>query len=382
MGNRKSPPEIDHPYVFSVSQAETFIRCPRKWALEKIDGVLDPGSDSTKLGGEVHEQLENFLEKGVPINVRSRAGKIALPAVPHLPPPLYPGMQIEDWFAVKIGNAYYRGLKDVQILSGWRTTNPFVSDHKTTKNFAWAKTAEDLTGGRKSIGNIQAGVYAHDAMIETGQATVDLQWTYLRTTATPKAEPTITSISKEQVSRILEHLEEVTEQMIQTKKNNPTALTVVQNPLACDAFGGCAHKDLCKLTPQQKLRAMMSQKTQEEGVLGRLKQRKEAKEKGTSSLVVKAKETVVETTGADVVEETEAKVNPPEEEIAPVYTAESEAKKPRKTKQAVQAADTGAATPAVVAGNLFARAFNAAVEAFVETFAEDIAARVEQRLKK
>src|SRR5690606_21832812 len=270
---RKDPPEIKHPYIFSVSQAQTFELCPRKWAYQKIDGLPDPGNEASQLGGEVHEELEEYLEKGTPIGT-DRAGKIAMSGLPHLPPPMYPGMRIEDWFHVKIGNyqgkhgvgAYYRGLKDVEIRAGWKRKGvPFVSDHKTTKNFMWLKTPEDLTGGVSGVGDMQAGLYAYDTMLQAVVDLVELQWTYMRTTGAPVAEPSITLITREQVDRIIHKLELTTAEMIRTKDEHPTALTVVQDPTGCSAFGGCPYQGLCKLTPQEKLKAMVKQVAKESG---------------------------------------------------------------------------------------------------------------------
>lgn len=256
---RKPPPKIKHPHVFSVSQAETFELCNRKWAFLKMDGLVDPGSAASILGGEVHDQLEGYLERGEPL-LADRAGKIAMSAVPYLPPPMYPGMQIEEWFYLRVGDAYYRGLKDVEISEGWRSKNPFVSDHKTTKNFMWAKTAEDLTGGSKGVGNTQAGVYAGHTMHKTGERLVDLQWTYMRTTSSPLAQPTYAIMDASQVARVLERLEETTAKMIATKAAYSRAIDVPPNYRGCSAFGGCPFQDNCGVNEKTVVRSLFSRK--------------------------------------------------------------------------------------------------------------------------
>lgn len=405
---RKPAPDIDHPYVFSVSQAETFELCPRKWAYLKIDGLEDPGNEASALGGEVHDQLEHYLEKGRPINVRRNCGRIAMAGVKHLPPPRYPGMKIEEWFYVKIGNhqgkhgvgAYYRGLKDVSIRKGWKSHRPFVSDHKTTKALTWAKSAYDLTGGETGIGDTQAGVYAYDDMITLNVDEVDLQWTYMLTTGPARAEPTETIITREQVNRIITKLEVTTARMIDTKDNHPTAETVEQDFTGCAAFGGCPFRDKCNPTANNQITALFSQWRKQEdnmaketGVLAKLAARKEAKKGGGKA---PSKPQTVETTGEETTdknpqlsvvkenESTTSEVNPPENAEAPEVTEEeARAKKGRgkgssSRKKQTPAAPKASEPVAASSGSVLGRA----VDAFWGVIVDDLAARIAEKLKK
>ncbi len=386
---RKPAPKINHPYVFSVSQAQTFRLCKRKWAYLKIDGIEDPGNEASHLGGVVHGELEEYLEHGKPIGT-GRPGKIAMSALPHLPPPRYPGMRIEDWFHVKVGEAYYRGLKDVEIIKGWKNPGiPFVSDHKTTKNFMWSKTEEDLTGGETEVGDVQAGLYAYDTMLRTGSDLVDLQWTYMRTTGASHAEPRCAIINRKQVDRIIHELELTTVEMILTKREHPTASTVEQDPTACGAFGGCPYTELCNLTPKDRLKAMMTQKSKE-GVLGKLAARKAAKEAGASSAaatpkkaeepkaapVAEPEETETET------ESTTSEVNPPENAIAPVVTGENEEEirgKKGKSAKGPKVAPAAAKAPVVSTGG---SVIGRAMDAFWGVLVDDLATRIAEKLQK
>lgn len=393
--SRKDPPRIDHPYIFSVSQAETFRMCPRKWAYLKIDGLEDPGNDSSKLGGLVHDQIEKYLENGVPIKT-DRAGKIAMSGLPHLPPPRFPGMRIEEWFHVKIGNyqgkrgvgAYYRGLKDVEILEGWKSSRPLVSDHKTTKNFMWAKSERDLTGGETGVGDVQAGVYAYDAILKTSAKEIDLQWTYMRTTGPPVGQPSYAIITAEQVGRIIAELELTTAEMIRTKDEHPTASTVEQDPKGCDAFGGCPFQGKCKLKPKEKLRAIMSQANKENSVLAKLKKRKAAKLVASDAPATEKEPPPTEEREKPILvavsDETkeDAPVNPPENATAPVVTPEdkdSKAKKPTN-RRATTKPKKQAATELVASPN--ASVVGRAVDAFWGVIADDIASRIAGKLGK
>lgn len=420
--SRKDPPKINHPYIFSISQAETFVLCPRKWAYLKIDGIEDPGNESSRLGGEVHDILEKYLEKGIPVPP-SRAGRIAMSALPHLPPPRFPGMKIEEWFHVKIGSyqgkhgvgAYYRGLKDVEIPRGWRNNRPFVSDHKTTKNFMWAKSADDLTGGVSGLGNFQAGVYSYATMLDTHRTEVDLQWTYMRTTGPPVSEPTIALINEDQVGRIIEHLETVTEDMIRTRDEHESAATVPQNPKGCNAFGGCPFRSKCNLEPSEIFEAIMNQVAAENSVLKRLQERKAAKAgKTSSSASTPAPTAPAEATSEASPEVTEsaqkaassapeqtsqqptlapvettqaAAINPPEGEYSPEPSAEEKSggkKTKGKGKGSTAAASTAApvASPSCCGQGKSTGAFARAISAFWDVLADDIASRIAEKIQK
>src|SRR5690606_10803930 len=127
---------------------------------------------------------------------------------------------------------------------------------------------------------------------------------------------------------------------------------------------------LCKLTPQEKLKAMVKQVAKESGVLGKLAARKAAKSgkapattaaATTTTTVEESKATeTVETKGETVAvenEATDAKVNPPENADAPVVTVETiEAEKAAKVAEKAAKTSKGkkqdvVSTPAVAASS-------------------------------
>src|SRR5690349_21607931 len=139
---RPDEPPSSHPFKLSVSQIETARTCMRKWAFQKIDKLVDPPKPATILGSAVHDQLEKYLRDGAPINPRINAGRIAMIGCQFLPPPKAPGMEVEKYFTIEIGPALFRGYID--LLLPLRDNALLISDHKTTSNFKWAKSAEDL----------------------------------------------------------------------------------------------------------------------------------------------------------------------------------------------------------------------------------------------
>lgn len=304
---RPHAPKVDHPYVFSVSQLETFDLCNRKWAFEKIDKIEGKQNAAAELGQRVHDVLERYLKKGIAIDRNTKEGKIAFPGLKHLPLPRTPGMKVEEWFVVKFGIAAYRGLKDVEIIVA--SKEPIIIDHKSTRNFRWKKTKQQL------LTNLQAGIYAADAMAKTGWKTVILKWVYYKTEGKPLAEPVPVRINQKQVEEIISNADDIAHQMVEVLLTKKRALDVYPNFNSCEAFGGCSYKEHCKRTPSSVLKSIMAQKRIENDVSGTtankfledLKNRnalKKNKEEAKAKPSVKLED--VET----------VKVNPPEREQA------------------------------------------------------------------
>lgn len=268
---RPDAPHIDHPYVFSVSQIETFLTCPRKWAFDKIDGIEPPANKWAELGQKVHSVLEAYLERGVPIDSGTRVGSIAMPGIQYLPYPRTPGMRIEKWFAIVFGVAAYRGLKDVELILGGEI--PLVLDHKTTRSWDWKKSKREL------LSDIQAGMYAADAMRKTGAEEVALRWLYYRTEGAPLAEPVDVTINRAQVSNILSFTDHTAKRMIRVIQTCSKAMDVEPDYTGCSAYGGCPHREeRCKPKAVKVLRAIMAQKKKEND-------RRKNKEKSTDDFL-------------------------------------------------------------------------------------------------
>lgn len=268
---RPDAPHIDHQYVFSVSQIETFLTCPRKWAFDKIDGIEPSANKWAELGQKVHSVLEAYLERGVPIDSGTRVGSIAMPGIQYLPFPRTPGMRIEKWFAIVFGVAAYRGLKDVELIQGGEI--PLVLDHKTTRSWDWKKSKREL------LSDIQAGMYAADAMRKTGADEVALRWLYYRTEGAPLAEPVDVTINRTQVSNILSFTDHTAKRMIRVIQTCSKAMEVEPDYTGCSAYGGCPHREeRCKPKAVKVLKAIMAQKKKE-------KDRRKNKERSTDDFL-------------------------------------------------------------------------------------------------
>lgn len=253
-------------YWFSASQVSTFDLCARKWAFQKIEGLRSPPGPSLALGLEMHGQLELWLREGRAINMTVPSGPIAMAGLHLLPMPKTPGLRIEQEFTIEIGGHKFRGYKDYEdFIPGWY---PRVGDHKSTKDFRWAKTPDDLRT------DPQGCLYAAETMWRTGTDACVLEWIYYRTTGAPKAEPVRVLVTRADVTPVLEQMvkscDTMTALLDMAETKGLRALDIPPNASACDAFGGCEFQNLCNLSPAERMHSIMTQQLTSSDLLAKL----------------------------------------------------------------------------------------------------------------
>jgi hypothetical protein len=411
-------PKLDrneHPFVFSASQIETAMLCFRKWAFDKIDRLPREETEATALGSEVHDHLEKYLKYGTPIDTSKNSGKIAMSGIQHMPPPMAPGMQVEEWFVRKSGLATYWGKKDYQFLGGyWGLPLPIVGDHKTCAQFTWAKSEKDLQE------TVQSGMYGWDAMEDAGKDLAQLRWAYMRTKGAKKSLPVITNISRMQAEDVMARVEDTSQVLIEMHKNLSMGEAIEAEPnfSACEAFGGCPRKPICKPTAASALDAMMTQKTNE-SVLKGLRSRKNKNLKGAEDTPTKSVEDTTKQREEDKASENEGdKVNPPDrdgepppppspkkangkwfqptwdetewkwsfpEEYDAAVKEEEEAKKAKEKEEATAKANAAkgkSSTGSKKTTSKKTASSDGSFEAFIDMFADKVADKVAEKLKE
>lgn len=214
----------------SVSQIETYRDCPRKWGFNKLDGIESPPGSGAMLGSMVHTVLEKYLLEGTEPDPKTPAGLIARAGLGNLPKPPY---EVEKAFDVDIAGVRFTGRMDVILRDPLA-----VIDHKTTSDKRYALTAETLPE------NLQANVYAHVGMRETGSTEATVKWIYYSTKGTPKSwvvESTIVDGARhrEIIARAAE------DGRIMLGHSGKRALDLEPNWNACSKYGGCPHKRRC-----------------------------------------------------------------------------------------------------------------------------------------
>ena len=134
--------EIETRYMIShvsATSIKLFRSCLRRWYERYILGKREPTSKAMTRGNEVHRQLEQYLLHGeMPDD--SPEGLIAQAGLEHLPAPPYQVELSLEHLPIEGTPAPFKGFIDMYITGD----TPEILDHKTTSNFKYALTAEQL----------------------------------------------------------------------------------------------------------------------------------------------------------------------------------------------------------------------------------------------
>lgn len=213
--------------------------CPRKYAWVWIDYIPSEGTYYTQFGTRVHKILENYYKFGIMPDLNEPEGNCAVALLAHLPPP-QPGMRIEERRYV----GRFEGSPDL-------TLGAAVWDHKTTSDLKWAKTPAGL------LDDLQACLYAHFVMQETGELRVRMQWNYV-TRSRPRVLPVIQEATFGAIVRTLDRAHALADEADRILAQKIPALELPPNPMACDMYGGCVHRARCNLSPGNRLEGLMN----------------------------------------------------------------------------------------------------------------------------
>jgi hypothetical protein len=259
--------------LVSATQINAKRTCDRQWALRTIAKVETPKTKALEMGTEVDDtQLQPYLKLGREFDYTRESGYIAGSALEYLPKPKAPGLEIQKRFELgSLGPTpfWYLGFMDLYAPAGASSAVPGVAgdlplvlDFKTTSDFKWAKS-EDPNHWNYLGKDVQANIYAMQALVETGAKGVDLVWLYMRTRGARKAKRVHLRVMADQVleqfdsievtggdiarTRIAASWAKTQEQQIEFAKSLPPT------PDACGSFGGCPYRHICNLSPRDHL---------------------------------------------------------------------------------------------------------------------------------
>lgn len=155
---------------WSPSAIETWMLCPRKWALTKIDRHPKITGKGAELGVQVHAQHEAYLTHGTPYDLQTRAGFLASRTINLIPLPGVATIEAEVTFPFE--GLIFGGKLDAH----WRAGTPIVLDHKTTGAIGYAKIER-----HELLEHPQAPIYAVWATRHYDAESVELRWNYIET---------------------------------------------------------------------------------------------------------------------------------------------------------------------------------------------------------
>ncbi len=266
------PPHLKGLIAISPSQIESFKGCQRKWSWDKLAGIKRITHPSAARGTHCHEMLEAYTAHNTPIDLSVTHvvdGKAFKPG-----PVIAQGLRYltdiritateKAVYVPGVGSSpkyYFTGFTDFSFVRLGDDMHG-VGDYKTTSNFQYAKTVEELKR------DPQALIYAAARLAETSAEVVLCRWIYFRTTGTPSpagAKIIEITLTRSDVEDGLRELDVIALQIVALREAGTTPETaklfIINNvpptPKACSDYGGCSYQEICNLSPRERMRAHM-----------------------------------------------------------------------------------------------------------------------------
>lgn len=281
----------------SPSQVDAYRRCPRVWYNATVLKDREPSKPFQLRGEAIHKALEIYLRTGevkptiaLPDSLKGGALtefqtlEFIQVAIPHIP---RPANDLEHWGQYpkddKGAPTAMLLLEQAGEMGTWEAEaapagdrGPGVSqfidvvealpkkcrilDYKTTSNFRYAKTPEELQKNTQLCWNAKY-IFAISDYEE-----IEIEHLYLLTTGRPKALPVRTRVTRAQVEEVWARDMALVHEMVEWARLGPlTADVLPPNTDHCDDYGGCFYRTKCgfddSIVPYGKRIPTMSDKS-------------------------------------------------------------------------------------------------------------------------
>lgn len=244
------------PLRISVSAADTFEDCPRKWFYSYYLRLDRAPSQSLIVGNAVHDKAEKYLKGELsPEDCDDRWWRTLEPGLEFLPDDHsleqgMPGWTVENWLKGMCGPLAFSGKVDFWKYQDGQLT---VSDWKTTgdPSWRWAKTPSKLAALRQPL--VYSSYLAQDYLAGQDITRLEFQHIYLSTKGEPKAmDVWAHDVPWSAVTDARGALEEMASEMAFLAEGSPEAEDITPNMKACRKFGGCEWADRCPASPKNR----------------------------------------------------------------------------------------------------------------------------------
>lgn len=259
----------------SPSQVDAYRRCPRIWYNGTVLKDREPSKPFQLRGEAIHKALEIYLRTGevkptisLPDPLKQGAltefttFEFIQVAIPHIP---RPANDLAHWGQYPKDD---RGaptamllLEQAGELGTWDAETPddkgpgvtqFIDvvealpktcrilDYKTTSNFRYAKTPEELQKNTQLCWNAKY-IFAISDYEE-----IEIEHLYLLTTGRPKALPVRTRVTRAQVEEVWARDMALVREMVEWARLGPVSADVLPpHTDHCDDYGGCFYRTKC-----------------------------------------------------------------------------------------------------------------------------------------
>jgi hypothetical protein len=256
--------------VLSASQLRTAKHTLRKWGWGKIDGIKFPQKPGQLVGSACHEVGESWLKYGTIPNEsqiieiprgKRYPGRIIKAGIRHLPPPRT--ALVEQKFYLLIDGLYIVGYIDF-----WVPPLSLVGDHKTTTDFQWALTPEELAQDEQGV------IYGLASMAWQQNTEAFLKWVYYKTHGPPRTKVVEARITLDEALARMVPIVELGHQLVELRGLLTTAKEIPPCSDHCGDYGGCEFLDHCALTMQERIFGLMVEEKKKVDVVGFIAKKK------------------------------------------------------------------------------------------------------------
>lgn len=217
---------------FSASQITTYKDCPRKWWWGYVKNIKSPPTRSQELGSKVHKAIEQYIKTGQINKIFEDYIKVVIPYLD-----LTNKFLSEHRFELPLYGSYWLGFIDFYKESEIDK----IIDFKTTSDFRYAKSSEDL------IEDIQLNSYAKWALINKDANYVDVGLLYLLTSKRKSRVKSLyveKRLEKDHINKIWKQCEDLTREMLLLYKvEDPKEVDCKHT--SCGMYGGCFYSKNC-----------------------------------------------------------------------------------------------------------------------------------------
>lgn len=239
----------EEPHV-SASQIKEFDLCARKWAYRKIEGREAPGGKGSQEGGEYHKWMQRYHNKEYEYDDLPKVCQAVVDWAAEHAPYHGPELQVEGVYAEVDFEWNESGIKYVGSIDVLDIRDPkhiVIYDYKFLKDpVQYALSPYELER------DPQAVLYAMAVLAEYEEAEdVRLCWLNVdKRSGTHPISPCVVKFTKFGASRAIwpayeKYVLSSASSIWGHYKLTDDADSVVANPMACGAYGGCPHASYC-----------------------------------------------------------------------------------------------------------------------------------------
>ena len=176
----------------SPSQLKTAKLCMRRWAAQYCYGMTEPEGPALARGKRVHAFMEQWGRTAAVPPPDTLEGRVALALMSVTPIPETPGLVLEQEILVPTAGKPFFGFIDYIVMPYKVGDRPgevgiLVGDHKTTSDFGYALSEEQLRADAQALIYSAAGIEAFKKRFDRPPDFVQFQHTYGRTKGAAQA---------------------------------------------------------------------------------------------------------------------------------------------------------------------------------------------------